>query len=516
MQHLSFRGNFLREKSITRLRLAPSSIMKRSFKLFPVFTVLSLALVTSAQQPAAETPATNNRESLEKRIEILEAQLIQMRGELERLKADATSHARGTTVTNPPPGAATTTNNETAVAGSPQDKIAPPPRPGFDLGPVHVVPYGTVYLNLYGNSGGTNNADVPLFATPTGPGGVGGTARETRLGLRFEGPQISGAKSTGVVESDFSGGLPAIGIGEDFGVVRLRLAFIRLDWKDTTLVAGQDWTVFAPNNPVSLASAGAPEFAGSGNLFARIPQIRLQQRWLGGKLSWDGAILAPRTGDYPPPGTTPAVLQPGSGSASRTPAFESRLAVNNRNWFGTGKQGSIGLSGHYGRARVVTTPRRIDLDVVGVAADWNMPFGKRLTFAGEGFFGRNLAGFQGDIFQTFVPDFAYRVGSVLVPGGPRSPGTRGGWAQLGFTPPTLYDRLTLYAGAAIDDPRDEDFVSISRRDSRIQNRAFEFSFIHKYTPQLSWGLEYRRLETYYIFSGRQNNNHLNLTAAFSF
>jgi hypothetical protein len=105
---------------------------------------------------------------------------------------------------------------------------------------------------------------------------------------------------------------------------------------------------------------------------------------------------------------------------------------------------------------------------------------------------------------------------VLVPGGPRSPGTRGGWTQLGFNPSALHDRLTLYAGAAIDDPRDEDFVSVSKRDSRIRNRAFEFSFIYKYTPQLSWGLEYRRLETLYIFSGRQNNNHLNLSAAFSF
>ena len=502
--------------------------MKRLFKLFPVVTVLSLALTTSAQQPAVATAesvvsvptatvviATSTRESLEKRIEILETQLDQMRDELERLKAESTSHARSRAAADPQPAVASATTNETVATKSPQDQAASKPRPGFDVGPVHLIPYGTVYFNFYGNSGGTNSADVPLFTTPTGPGGVGSTARETRLGLRFEGPQISGAKSTGVIEADFSGGLPAVGIGEDFGVVRLRHAFMRFDWQNTSLEVGQDWTVFAPNNPVSLASVGAPEFAGSGNLFARIPQVRLQQRWLGGKLSWEGAILGPRTGDFPP-GTTPIALQPGTGSASRTPAFESRLAVNAKNWFGAGKPGSIGLSGHYGRARIVTTPQRIDIDVVGVAGDWTMPFGKRVTFAGEGFFGRNLAGFQGDIFQTFVPDFAYRVGNVLVPSGPRSPGTRGGWTQLGFNPPAIHDRLTLYAGAAIDDPRDEDFVSISRRDSRIQNRAFEFSFIYKYTSQLSWGLEYRRLETRYIFSGRQNNNHLNLSAAFSF
>jgi hypothetical protein len=86
--------------------------------------------------------------------------------------------------------------------------------------------------------------------------------------------------------------------------------------------------------------------------------------------------------------------------------------------------------------------------------------------------------------------------------------------QLQMKPVLGYERNS--AGAGIDDPRDQDFVSLSKRDSRIQSRAYEFSFIHKFTPQLSWGVEYRRLETRYIFSGRQNNNHLDLSAAFSF
>jgi hypothetical protein len=500
--------------------------MRLTFKLFSLFVLFTLlfSLHVSAQQRAAEvvpdttkssdstkpsdTTKPASSEDLQKRIAILEEQLQLVRTEIDRLKADSRS------ASSPAPTVSTPTS-EVAKAAPVQDRPTIQPKPGIDVGPVHVTPYGTIYLNFYGNSGGTSSADVPLFSTPTGGGGINGTARETRLGLRFEGPQIAGAKSSAVVESDFSGGLPAVGIGEDFGVVRLRLAYMRLDWKNTSLEGGQDWTIFAPANPVSLASVGAPEFAASGNLFARIPQIRLQQRWMNGKVTWDNAIVAPRTGDFPP-GTTPIALQPGSGSASRMPAFESRVAFNDKDWFGSKKAGSIGLSAHYGRARVVTLPRRIDIDVVGLAGDWNMPIGKRVTFGGEAFVGRNLAAFQGDVFQTFVPDFAYRIGSVLVPGGPRSPGTRGGWAQLGFTPPALRDRLTLYAGAALDDPKDEDFVSLSRRDSRIRNRAFEFSFIYKYTPQLSWGLEYRRLETLYIFSGRQNNNHLNLSAAFSF
>lgn len=473
-------------------------------EIYPQGPKVGTGETSAAPDKAPGSPMS--KDELEKRIELIETQMDQMRQEINLLRAAALNGASPAT---------SATKEVAAATAQSQDKPAPPARPGFDVGPVHVVPYGTIYLNLFGNSGGTNNSDVPLFATPTGAGGVSATARETRLGMRLDGPQIVGAKTSAVVETDFSGGFPAIGIGEDFGVLRIRLAYLKLDWKATTLVAGQDWTIFSPNNPVSIASVGAPEFAGSGNLFGRIPQIRLQHRWLDGKLSWDGAVLGPRTGDFPP-GTTPAVLQPGSGAASRMPAFETRIAINNKNWFGTNKAGSVGFSGHYGRARVATTPRNIDLDVEGVAGDWNMPFGKRVTLAGEAFWGRNLAGLQGDVFQTFVPDFAYRVGSVLVPGGPRAPATAGGWTQIGFTPATFKERLTIYASGATDDPKNLDFVSLSKRDSRIRNRAYAFSFIYKFTPQLLWGLEYRRLETLYIVSGQQNNNHLNLTAAFNF
>ena len=156
------------------------------------------------------------------------------------------------------------------------------------------------------------------------------------------------------------------------------------------------------------------------------------------------------------------------------------------------------------------------IDAEGVAADWNFPIVARLTLNGEAFFGRNLAGFQGGVFQGFNSDFAYRSGSMLIAGGPRAIATGGGWTQFGFTPRTLLDRLTIYGTFGIDDPRDSDLVSLSKRDWRLRNRAIAFSFIYKFTPQLSWGLEWRRFDTLYLQSGKQTSNHLNLGAAFSF
>ena len=486
----------------------------------------------SSASTIAAPPTTSGRpvspssseEELRRRVAQLEAEMEMMRAEINRLKqpasspstaaATTTSIANSTAATAP----ANPLANDTSRAEPPTVRAAVQDqhKPGIEVGPVRIIPYGNIYLNLFGNTSGTNNTDVPLFATTTVPGNVSITARQTRLGLRLEGPDLGGAKTSGALEADFAGGFPSIGIGEDFGVVRLRLAYFKLDWKNTTFEAGQDWTIFSPANPVSIASVATPEFAAAGNLFARIPQIRVEQRFMDGRISWAGAVLASTTGDYPATGTTPAVLQPGSGGLSLRPAFESRLALNGKNWLGSKKTATVGVSAHYGWARVATTPRNIDLDVMGVAGDWFIPFGSRVSLAGEAFFGRNLAGFQGDVFQTFVPDFAYRVGTALVPGGPRAPGTRGGWAQLGVTPPGLNDKLSFYGSFGMEDPRDRDFLSLTTHDSRLRNLAVAVSGIYKLTPQISWGFEYRRLDTLYLVSGRLNDNHLNLAASYSF
>ncbi len=403
-------------------------------------------------------------------------------------------------------------------APSPQRKEAVPEKhpTGIDLGPVRVIPYGTIYFNAFGNSGGTNNADDPLFATPTNQGNMSMSVRQTRLGLKLEGPSIWHAKSRAQIEADFSGGFPAVGVGDNFGVVRLRLAFVRLDWEKTSVEAGQDWMVFAPNNPVSIAAAAIPQMAAAGNPWSRLPQIRLERRWVGGKVLWQGAVLAPSTGDSPAATNSPFFLQPTSGAASRVPFFQSRVAFSDANWLGTKKAGSVGLSAHYGRARVANTTGNNQIESLGVAADWNFPIVARLTVNGEAFLGRNLAGFQAGVFQGFNPDFAYRRGTTLIGGGPRAIGTRGGWTQLGFTPPTLSDRLTIYGTYGLDDPRDSDLVSLSKRDWRVRNQAYAFSFLYKFTPQLSWGIEFRRFDTFYLQSGKQTANHVNLGAAFSF
>lgn len=386
---------------------------------------------------------------------------------------------------------------------------------GVDIGHARLTPYGSIYFNAFSNSGGTNNADVPLFATPSGRGGTGASLRQTRLGLRLERFKIAGANAVAVLEADFFGGFPSVGIGENFGIVRLRLANLRMNWKRTSVTVGQDWSVFAPVNPTSLAAAAIPQLAAAGNNWARLPQIKLEQK-LGSATSLQVAVAAQQTGDSAT--NAPFFLQPNSGAASRIPFFQGRIGHSFQNSAWSGRTGSIAVSAHYGRSRVFvgSTNTRYEIDSFGAAADWNIPLLKRLTLAGEAFLGRNLAGFQAGVFQGYNPEFAYRRGNSLVPAGVRAIGTRGGWSQLGFTPSGLKERLSLYASFGIDDPRNVDLTTVVPRDLRSRNLAIAFDAIYKVSPQFSLGAEFRKLQTDWTISGRHNSNHVNLGAVYSF
>jgi len=135
--------------------------------------------------------------------------------------------------------------------------------------------YGTLLLNAVYNTALTNIEDIPLFTGKQGSDPSGNdknfamTARQSRLGFRFRGNEVAGAKLTGQVEIDFLGGKAAFGNGIDMDLLRLRLALGRLDWPSWSLEAGQDWSIFAPLNPTSLAEYAIPTFSASGNPWIR-------------------------------------------------------------------------------------------------------------------------------------------------------------------------------------------------------------------------------------------------------
>jgi hypothetical protein len=103
---------------------------------------------------------------------------------------------------------------------------------------------------------------------------------QTRVKAAITGPDAFGAKTSGVVEADFFGNENSN--FSDLNGLRLRHAFVKLNWKSTELLVGQYWhPMFVAESFPGVISfnTGAPF-----QPFSRNPQIRFTQTIGGLKL----------------------------------------------------------------------------------------------------------------------------------------------------------------------------------------------------------------------------------------
>ena len=220
--------------------------------------------------------------------------------------------------------------------------------------------FGNIVSNTFFNSGEANWLDSPNIVA-AGPaatlpkGSFSSTLRQSRFGAIVEGPTIGSMKSSGFVATDFFGGIPNFQNGQVMGIPRLLYAFARLEGERTAIEVGQDQMILAPRNPTSLSAMSFPELFRSGNLYLRVPQARIEQKFGSGKAGeWEAAlgILAPVAGDFVSDSFTfvPPNL---AGERSRRPAIQARLAWSRWNT-DTGNGLEIGVSGHASNERYVT------------------------------------------------------------------------------------------------------------------------------------------------------------------
>ena len=110
-------------------------------------------------------------------------------------------------------------------------------------------------------------------------------AMNSRLTASFTAPDAFGAKISGVIESDFTGSSNN-GINE----LRLRHAYVKLNWPHSELLAGQYWHPFEVSEmlpDVIAVNTGAPF-----HTHARYPQVRYTQTF--GRISLIGIALSQR------------------------------------------------------------------------------------------------------------------------------------------------------------------------------------------------------------------------------
>ncbi|MEI8087370.1 MAG: hypothetical protein WCG93_14265 [Paludibacter sp.] len=141
--------------------------------------------------------------------------------------------------------------------------------------------YGTVSNEFFYNS--RKNVEctdgiVNLFPTPTEIDKVSNIDKnevpqaemlsiQSRCGVDINGDSIFGAKSTGKIEADFAGA------STTFYVLRIRHAYVKLNWKKTELLIGQTWhPLFGSVMPTTPSSNSGAPF----QPFNRSPQVRLK------------------------------------------------------------------------------------------------------------------------------------------------------------------------------------------------------------------------------------------------
>jgi hypothetical protein len=371
---------------------------------------------------------------------------------------------------------------------------------------------GIVLFNAFAVTGQVDNLDVPTSAvysdSPVSGGSFGGSLRQSTIGLTGIGPDILGARTSGDVQMDFFGGLPAGYGGGNSGFARLRLARLRMDWKKSSVIAGLDVPFFSPNVPTSYMSLALPEFSASGNLWAWTPSIRFEHRYSEGAEQYkvEAGILMP--GGYGSFFT--ATRYPGSVEASRQPVYSVRVSANRTE---AERPFSFGVSGLY-------IPMRfpgINISGWGALADWKYTFTPHAELSGAFFVGKGLDAFGGVPvagYSTVLDANYYQVAAPAI----EQLTTIGGWTQLKFP---IDVRNEFNVGAGTGGRNSSGLGSIYYDNAYLQefaarNQTLFVNYILKPKSDLVFSVEYRRLRTYPIGDDTATASQIGVAAGFLF
>ena len=372
---------------------------------------------------------------------------------------------------------------------------------------------GIVLMNLFSNRGSFDNQDFPSLVRPPDPGNphgsFGATLRQSEIGLEVFGPHVAGANTRADLHFDFAGGFPNLPNGVNSGIVRLRTATFHLDWKNTSIIGGQDEAFFSPLNPTSFASLAIPEFNDAGNLWEWVPQVRVEHRF---NLSADsnflvqGGILDNLTGDLPANqwGNIP---QPGQRSGQ--PAYATRVAWTRRLF---GQPLTLGAGGYYSRQDWWFGRH---LDGWAGTTDWDLPLSHGFSLSGEFYRGYAIGALGGGIGRSAImSDAVFHPYSQI-----RGVDSIGGWSQLKFKPA---EKLEFNAAVGIDNPYGDDIRAFPIAQFRLaqtnsgldptlkQNRSSFVNVIYRPHQNLLFSAQYNYFRSSQLDLNGQSGKQVNL------
>jgi hypothetical protein len=429
---------------------------------FCIFLAPICGLHAQKTSPGGDSaPLTPRERAMLERIEKLEQRLAA----LESQKGPPGAQQVATVPVIPPP------------AG--EKAAAPAETRPTDAIQTHVRAYGRVEMDAIYSSRGTNPLDPRQFngySTAAGPERTSSATFNPRfsvIGLEagaHRGDQSLNAK----VEFDFYSTDSA-----NLITPRLRLAYIDYTRRDTRATFGMDWV------PVAALLPDLMDFSimgYSGNLWQRIPQVTLRQKF--GK-NWEvlGTAFRFERGFTLQP--APYVKDPFTDPV-KAPYVGTRIAY--QNW-GAGNSGMISVSGAYRQFDYPGNGRTVKSDLISL--ELAVPIVDKLHWNSKIAHGQGL----GDEFFRFGQ--AYN-GDVAIK-------TTTGWTQLTYSP---VKRVAFAGGFGLDNPLGKDLVGISNNSLNYHRNARIFvNSVFGLFENLKFGLELNYLHTNWtngdMFTGYQ-------------
>jgi len=446
------------------------------------------------QSTGAVSSATTAQE-----IQLLKAEVLALRTELNSLKEELHRTTPATARTNQP-DMATGTEQQSDLADTVsliQSQVTEQAQTKVESSskmPVKI--YGTILSSTFFNTRDTDWADVPILVNPPSAfnsGWFSSSLRQSRIGLEVNGPTVGSFKTTGVFAMDFMGGMNDFQATPLFGLPEIVYAYARFENAKTAFEAGQDEMILAPRNPTSLVAFSYPELYRTGNLYLRAPQVRIERRLAGSNQGQLRATL----GLVAPIGTYPTLDFPGGSVTNgwKRPAVQARLAWQSAPPGSTDEPGwGIGISGHYGRVALPLVDASQNVvssfgsDSWAAAIDLDL-HSRHVGFDAEGYVGKNLQSLGGGIGQPGKTAGGYFEGRLIA--------TR---------------RLQFNAGLGDDHLTKPDRIPVllNRNTALFANTIFQF------TPEINLSLEYRHMVTMPFDGVKRRNENVNLGIAYRF
>jgi hypothetical protein len=374
---------------------------------------------------------------------------------------------------------------------------------------------GLALFNATAGFGQFDDVDLPSIAVPHlraySNGSVGATVRQSIIGLTGVGPTVFGARTSGDVQMDFWGGVPSGYGATSSGVAEVRVARIRFDWKDTSVVAGLDYPFFSPNLPTTYMSVVVPGFASAGNLWNWTPTVRVEERFTGplSALKLEAGFLDPSSSIYNPASNNTRVISPTENS--RQPTYALRFSANTKS---EDHPASIGFSGVYSPQRFLYGYK---VDGWAAALDWKFPLLPRTELSGEFFTGRGIDGFGGVPLSPIRPPDALQYAALTAPQ-LASMGVIGGWSQFKFRLNTRseFNVAAGTGGRNSNELRNDAVGNLFLSTVPARNQVLFANYIFRPRSNLLFSAEYRRFRTYEITGPANSAGQLGLAVGFLF